>query len=329
MPQSQQPTIDSSTILIPDQTQVMNPVDNAAETSDSAVTPGEINAAEPANEPAQPNPSASPDTGSPAPQDIAPADTLTGSDAPAAAEAMDQLPEVLESTGMSATSYGQITELLNAGGPVLLVLLVLSVVGLTIFLLKWWQFTVLKLDSRDAPSRALRLWQENQPDAAVELVSERRQPVAQVLSVIMRGLRRPDIDVATVREEAVRVASAQMENLRSHLRALEIIGTVSPLLGLLGTVLGMIQAFQQLELAGNQVDPAILSGGIWQALLTTAAGLAVAIPAVLAHAWLERKVERCGHCMEDAVTQLFTRNLQPIPLRPKSPPAEANVTYAA
>jgi biopolymer transport protein ExbB len=90
----------------------------------------------------------------------------------------------------------------------------------------------------------------------------------------------------------------------------------------------MIQAFQRLEMAGSQVDPAILSGGIWQALLTTAAGLIVAIPVVLAHAWLERKVERCGHGMEDAVTQLFTRNLQAVPLRPQ-PTSEPNVNYAA
>ena len=103
--------------------------------------------------------------------------------------------------------------------------------------------------------------------------------------------------------------------LRSLLRPLELIATLSPLLGLLGTVLGMIEAFRQLEVAGNQVDPAILSGGIWQALLTTAVGLVVAIPVVLAHAWLERKVERCGHLMEDAVTQVFTRNLQPLPAR--------------
>ena len=104
--------------------------------------------------------------------------------------------------------------------------------------------------------------------------------------------------------------ASKLERLRSHLRALEIIGTLSPLLGLLGTVLGMIEAFRQLEMAGSQVDPAILSGGIWQALLTTAVGLTVAIPVVLAHSWLERRVERCGHQMEDAVTRVFTRGLK-------------------
>jgi biopolymer transport protein ExbB len=60
---------------------------------------------------------------------------------------------------------------------------------------------------------------------------------------------------------------------------LELISTIAPLLGLLGTVLGMIAAFQALQESGSRADPAILAGGIWEALLTTAAGMAVAIPA--------------------------------------------------
>ena len=90
------------------------------------------------------------------------------------------------------------------------------------------------------------------------------------------------------------------------MRALELIANLSPLLGLLGTVLGMIQAFQKLESAGNQVDPALLSGGIWQALLTTAVGLIVAIPALIAHQWLDRRIDRCAHVMEDYTTRVFT-----------------------
>jgi biopolymer transport protein ExbB len=68
----------------------------------------------------------------------------------------------------------------------------------------------------------------------------------------------------------------------------------------------MITAFQQMEGAGAQVDPSVLSGGIWQALLTTAVGIAVAIPVIAMHAWLERKVERVAHNMNDSVTQVFT-----------------------
>ena len=85
-----------------------------------------------------------------------------------------------------------------------------------------------------------------------------------------------------------------------------MIASLSPLLGLLGTVLGMIEAFQQMEAAGSQVDPSILSGGIWQALLTTAVGLAVAIPVVIMHGFFERKCDRIAFLLDDALTRVFT-----------------------
>jgi len=68
----------------------------------------------------------------------------------------------------------------------------------------------------------------------------------------------------------------------------------------------MIEAFRQLEGAGTQVDPAVLSGGIWQALLTTALGLVVAIPVVTAFTWLDRRVESYSIYINDAVTRVFT-----------------------
>lgn len=114
------------------------------------------------------------------------------------------------------------------------------------------------------------------------------------------------MDVALIREEVERSAINQLNQLRSFLRPLEIIASLSPLLGLLGTVLGMITAFQKMEGAGSQVDPSVLSGGIWQALLTTAVGLAVAILVVTMHSWLERKIERIANNINDAVTQVFT-----------------------
>ncbi len=201
-------------------------------------------------------------------------------------------------------------DLLATGGPVLLVLGVLSIVALAIVLVKLWQFQRLRLGQLGAVEESLRRWHQCDGKAAIALVADRRQPVAHLVHLALVGLHRPRVDIATLREELARVASIQLERLRSHLRALEIIGTLSPLLGLLGTVLGMIEAFRRLEMAGSQVDPAILSGGIWQALLTTAVGLTVAIPVVMAHAWLERRVERCGHQMEDAITQVFTRALK-------------------
>ncbi|MCK7576409.1 MAG: MotA/TolQ/ExbB proton channel family protein [Chromatiales bacterium] len=208
--------------------------------------------------------------------------------------------------GVLSTPFSGLLEL---GGPVLLVLGLLSMVALTIVLLKLWQFARLRLEDTRPVEESLRRWRAQDGRAALAVLAGRRQPVAEVVHLALSGVQRPKVDLAMLREELARVAGARLEHLRAHLRALEIIGMLSPLLGLLGTVLGMIEAFRQLESAGSQVDAAVLSGGIWQALLTTAVGLSVAIPVVLAHSWLERRVERCGQRMEDAVTQVFTRDL--------------------
>ncbi|MGB1092793.1 MAG: MotA/TolQ/ExbB proton channel family protein, partial [Oceanobacter sp.] len=84
--------------------------------------------------------------------------------------------------------------------------------------------------------------------------------------------------------------------------------------GLFGTVLGMIEAFKAMEAAGAQVDPSVLSGGIWQALLTTAYGLAVAIPVSLIHSLFERKTETQVQKAQDLVDQLLFHFGQSNPL---------------
>ena len=112
-----------------------------------------------------------------------------------------------------------------------------------------------------------------------------------------------------MREEVVRRGGEFLEILRCWLRPLEVIGSMAPLLGLFGTVLGMIAAFQGLEAAANKVDPSILSGGIWEALLTTAVGLAVAMPVVVIHNYFDRVVERIALEIDSMVTQVFTEDL--------------------
>ena len=110
---------------------------------------------------------------------------------------------------------------------------------------------------------------------------------------------------AQSREETERFARRLLVEARSGLRALDVIATVAPLLGLLGTVLGMIEAFQALQDSGARADPSALAGGIWEALLTTAAGMAVAIPAALALAWYESLVDSVAADMEDLATRVF------------------------
>ncbi len=83
----------------------------------------------------------------------------------------------------------------------------------------------------------------------------------------------------------------EFKKAQSLMPSLEIISQVSPLIGLLGTVIGMIDSFNELELGGSLVDPSILAGGIWTALLTTAMGLVVAIPALVSYYFLDKKIQ--------------------------------------
>lgn len=212
--------------------------------------------------------------------------------------------------------FERLTEWMQLGGPVLLILLVMSVVALAIILLKSYQFISMRASDTSFVDQVLKYYRAGHYEEALRILARRRSPVARVMDVAIVGHAREDLDEALVREEVHRVATEYLERMRSLLRGLEVIGTLSPLLGLLGTVLGMIEAFQQLEQVGNRVDPAVLSGGIWEALLTTAAGLVVAIPALMMLNWFERVVQRVAHAIEDAATQVFTWSVQ-LPARPR------------
>lgn len=209
--------------------------------------------------------------------------------------------------GSLADFAGRLEAFLDLGGPVVVLLMLMSVVAIAIALLKLWQFHSLRLGRQGFVSGCLESLRQGDDDAVLKRLATERNPIARVMEVAVRGRRDPDMPQELVREEVSRVATGYLDSLRSYLRGLEVVGSLAPLLGLLGTVLGMIDAFRQLEGAGSQVDPALLSGGIWEALLTTAVGLAVAIPAVILLNWLEGRVERFRHRMEDAVTRVFTQ----------------------
>jgi len=197
-------------------------------------------------------------------------------------------------------------EILAAGGPVAVILLGMSVIALGVVLAKLAQFRALGLHRPRPIREALAAERAGRPREALAALRGVRHPVAGVMAAALAARWHADIDPAALREEVERQGQAALESLRSHSRILEVIATLSPLLGLFGTVLGMIDAFQQMEAAGSRVDPSVLSGGIWEALLTTAFGLAVAIPATAAVNWLDRVVERVEHAMADAVTQVLT-----------------------
>jgi biopolymer transport protein ExbB len=203
-------------------------------------------------------------------------------------------------------SLAQLQGYLEAGGPVFAVLLAMSVLAVTVILGKLWQLYRLRISARGFVEPALKYWHQGHDDVARQVLSGTKCPIAQVMDTAMAALRDPRCDNETAREEVMRVATKQIEGTRSHLKILEVIAVTSPLLGLLGTVFGMIEAFRVLEAAGTAVDPAILSGGIWKALLTTAMGLSVAIPAIFALSWFEQRITAFQAAMEDAMTRVFT-----------------------
>lgn len=113
-------------------------------------------------------------------------------------------------------------------------------------------------------------------------------PVSRILEAGVRARKEPRWKL----EEKLTIhGQEEISELRKNLRVLEVIATISPLMGLLGTVIGMVKAFNKVAQYKGQVDPSLLAGGIWEALLTTAAGLALAIPVVIMLNYFERKVE--------------------------------------
>lgn len=131
------------------------------------------------------------------------------------------------------------------------------------------------------------------------------RPTDRIAEVAVNVLQNRDFDREMAQNEVTRVAKREISDMRRGIRALELIAAIAPLIGLLGTVLGMIRAFQALQEAGSAVDPSILAGGIWEALLTTAAGMAVAIPASVLVSWFESIGEQEQARMEDRAVQVF------------------------
>lgn len=199
------------------------------------------------------------------------------------------------------------TEVLDRGGPVMWLIAALSVATLGFILWKTWRLALMGAWSGAASARAADLWAAGDRAGARSAVEDRGSLRATLVRAAMAARSDPALTETQAREETVRVAKAELARARSGLRLLDLVVTIAPLLGLLGTVLGMIAAFQTLQQSGAQADPSDLAGGIWEALLTTAAGMGVAIPASMALSWFESVVDRVQADMEDLATRIFTR----------------------
>lgn len=200
----------------------------------------------------------------------------------------------------------QAFEWIRLGGPTMLLLVALSVATVTIVLVKIWEFWDQRIGDTRFVALAVNAWQSGAPDQALTALAASPSPLADVMRETIRASSDASRSDEQVREYIQSVAAERLDTLRNLMRPLEVISQLAPLIGLLGTVMGMIQAFRQLQAAGDRVSPAVLSGGLWEALLTTAGGLAVAIVALVAFNYLDRRVERLQQRMESALTALLT-----------------------
>ena len=214
---------------------------------------------------------------------------------------MQMIQSMLESLNMS-----QVAQLLEQGGFVVAILLCLSLLATTLIIIKGVQILWYSIGATASSQKAVNLWLQGHRKEAYFMVEKSGNPTKAALAHLMRGLQRPDLPKENLREDVERVALNGLGQARTFLRPLEAIVQIAPLLGLFGTVLGMIEAFQTLQNAGSEADPAVLAGGIWVALLTTAVGLAVAIPVAFILTWFEGRIEAERLVMEDSITSLLT-----------------------
>lgn len=205
-----------------------------------------------------------------------------------------------------ATFSQQVLSLLQLGAPASYLLLLLSMASVTLIIVKAWEFYDLRINQRAYTAQVLGLFHNGDVAAAQSLLAQHRGPYAATLAAAIAAANTIGLSVEQAQEYARVTANEKLEDLKSLLRPLEVIGQLAPLTGLLGTVLGMIGAFQALQLAGEQVSPSQLSGGIWEALLTTAGGIVVALPSIAAVHYFERTIERLQVDLEGALTRLFT-----------------------
>lgn len=183
--------------------------------------------------------------------------------------------------------FDKLSGVFALGGPVVAILFVMSVLTFAVTLYKLWQFAASGVGRHRILSEALEAWDAGDRQVARARLAESRSYLAPLLG---RAMQTRDLPGSEGRLDAE--AGVALAGLERGFRLLDTVAQLAPLLGLFGTVLGMIEAFRSLQAAGSSVDPSLLAGGIWVALLTTAVGLAVAMPTSMILSWFESRTAR-------------------------------------
>ena len=181
---------------------------------------------------------------------------------------------------------------------------ILSLISLTIIIERTYHFLRFRSCSQTLLPKVISFIKEKDWKGVEGYLKKESGPSARLLLALIQGYREGEREKG-LKEIANLVTSKEISRMERHLNLLPMVYQLAPLLGLLGTVVGMIKAFQVIERMGGKVNALVLAGGIWEAMITTAAGLIVAIPTAFCYHFLERKVERTTNEIKQTATEFI------------------------
>ena len=193
---------------------------------------------------------------------------------------------------------------ITKGGPIMIPILLGSLIGLSIIIDRCWVLWTLRLDTAAFAEEVFGLVKARRMAQALERCRRERHPLAHVLAA---GIEQRAAGQTEITQAMEKVANRCVRQLEQHLGGLASIIGIEPLLGFLGTITGLIRAFMSWERAGANITVSVLASGIYEAMITTAAGLMVAIPFYLAYNYLISRIKYLTHEFNDYGAELITR----------------------
>lgn len=187
----------------------------------------------------------------------------------------------------------------------------LSFLAVAVGLFKLVQFARLGVGRRDDAERILDDWLNGRVDEAISAAGRRKSVLARILQAVFSGIQARPGDTSYAEELSRQTAIIELASLSERMRSLDMVVQAAPMLGLLGTVIGMIDSFSVLAVTDGAIDPTQLASGIYVALTTTAAGLGIALIAFFIATWLEGRIDRERNMMEALMSAAIHGRVDP------------------
>ncbi len=191
---------------------------------------------------------------------------------------------------------------LSDGGLAIIAIIGLSILAVTVVIERLWHMRAGNISTPGLAEQALQLWQASRFDDIKALTDSDASVLARVIDYLVTYRHQ---DVTVLSAGAGDIASIELRQHQQKCYPLSVVATVAPIVGLLGTVVGMIESFHVIAFSGGMGDPALLAGGISKALINTAAGLTVALPALGLHHFFKGRLAAHSLALERQVNALI------------------------